>query len=139
MEFISNSLAETADFAERYADTIREGDVICLYGDLGAGKTTFTKFLCSALGVTAEVTSPTFTLCNEYSGRLRVYHFDMYRLKNPAEAVDSGLDEILRAGDGVCLVEWPENLGSLLPPNRKIYIEKLGETARKFTTEEGRL
>jgi len=136
MEFISNNLAETEAFAQKYATTICDGDVICLYGDLGAGKTTFTKFLCVALGVNCEVTSPTFTLCNEYNGRLRVYHFDMYRLKTPAEAIDSGLDEILRAGDGVCIVEWPENLGSLLPLCRKITIQKLGETVRKFVTEE---
>ena len=136
MEFISNSLTDTDCFANEYADTIREGDVICLYGDLGAGKTTFTKALCLALGFTGEVTSPTFTLCNEYSGKLPIYHFDMYRLKSPSEAIDSGLDEILRAGSGVCIVEWPENLGSLLPPCRKITITKLGEMSRKFTTEE---
>ena len=138
MEFISNSLEDTARFANEYAATIREGDVICLYGDLGAGKTTFTKALCLALGFAGEVTSPTFTLCNEYSGRMPIYHFDMYRLKSPSEAIDSGLDEILRAGNGVCIVEWPENLGSLLPPCRKITITKLGETSRKFTTEEAK-
>lgn len=136
MEFISNSLAETRDFASRFAKTICDGDVIALYGDLGAGKTTFTKFLCEALGFAGEVTSPTFTLCNEYAGDKHIYHFDMYRLKSPSEAIDSGLDEILRAGDGVCLVEWPENLGNLLPPCRKITIQKLGETARKFITED---
>lgn len=138
MEFISNSLEDTDRFANEYAATIREGDVICLYGDLGAGKTTFTKALCLALGFAGEVTSPTFTLCNEYSGRMLIYHFDMYRLKSPSEAIDSGLDEILRAGNGVCIVEWPENLGSLLPPCRKITITKLGETSRKFTTEEAK-
>jgi len=138
MEFISNSLEDTDRFANEYAATIREGDVICLYGDLGAGKTTFTKALCLALGFAGEVTSPTFTLCNEYSGRMPIYHFDMYRLKSPSEAIDSGLDEILRAGNGVCIVEWPENLGSLLPPCRKITITKLGETSRKFTTEEAK-
>ncbi len=136
MEFISNSLAETEAFARKFAETICDGDVIALYGDLGAGKTTFTKFLCRALGVSSDVTSPTFTLCNEYAGDKHVYHFDMYRLKSPSEAVDSGLDEILRAGDGVCLVEWPENLGSLLPPCRKITIQKLGEGTRKFVTED---
>lgn len=136
MEFESNSLEETAEFAATYAATIREGDVIALFGDLGAGKTTFTKSLCRALGYAGEVTSPTFTLLNEYAGRLPIFHFDMYRLKSPSEAVDSGLDEILRAGEGVCIVEWPENLGSLLPPCRKITITKLGETARKFVTEE---
>ncbi len=138
MEFISNSLEDTDRFANEYAATIREGDVICLYGDLGAGKTTFTKALCLALGFAGEVTSPTFTLCNEYSGRMPIYHFDMYRLKSPSEAIDSGLDEILRAGNGVCIVEWPENLGGLLPPCRKITITKLGETSRKFTTEEAK-
>ncbi len=138
MEFISNSLADTVKFAEQYADTIRVGDIVCLYGDLGAGKTTFTKALCMALGFGGEVTSPTFTLCNEYGAKLPIYHFDMYRLKSPSEAIDSGLDEILRAGEGLCIVEWPENLGNLLPPCRKIYITKLGESTRKFTTEEAK-
>lgn len=138
MEFISDSLTDTVALAEQYAGTIQAGDIISLYGDLGAGKTTFTKALCNFLGYAGEVTSPTFTLCNEYSGRMPIYHFDMYRLKNPAEAIDSGLDEILRAGDGVCIVEWPENLGSLLPPCRKIIIQKLGETSRKFITEDNK-
>lgn len=136
MEFVSNSLEDTREFAAKYADTVSTGDVIALYGELGAGKTTFTKSLCSALGFDGEVTSPTFTLVNEYMARLPIFHFDMYRLKSPSEAIDSGLDEILRAGEGVCIVEWPENLGSLLPKSRVIRIEKLGDNARKFVTEE---
>lgn len=137
MEYISNSLEDTAKFATEYASSIREGDVIALYGDLGAGKTTFTQSLCRALGYLDKVTSPTFTLLNEYEGSdIHINHFDMYRLNNPSEAIDAGLDEILRAGEGVCIVEWPENLGSLLPKCRKIFITKLGENQRKFVTED---
>lgn len=137
MEFLSEGLQQTEEFATQYAETIRAGQVIALYGDLGAGKTTLTQALCRALGFGGEVVSPTFTLCNEYEGgRLPIYHFDTYRLASPDEAVDSGLDEILRVNPGVCIVEWPEKLGSLLPPCRKIFIQKLGATARKFITEE---
>lgn len=136
MEFLSKSIADTAEFATQYAGTIEAGQVIALYGDLGAGKTTFTQSLCRALGYMGEVTSPTFTLCNEYAGRIKIYHFDMYRLKQPSEAIDSGLDEIWRGGDGVCVIEWPENLGQILPPCRQIFIQKLGENERKFVTKE---
>ncbi len=136
MEYISNNLTDTAEFAKNIASKLTNGDIIALYGDLGAGKTTFTKAICQTLGYLGEVTSPTFTLVNEYPARLTIHHFDMYRLDDPEEAIESGLDEILRSGEGVCIVEWPENLGTLLPSNcKKIIIEKLGETSRKFTTE----
>lgn len=136
MEFISKSVQDTIEFAKEYASTLKEGDVVALIGDLGAGKTTFTKALCDALGYSGEVTSPTFTLVNEYQGRLKIYHFDMYRLNTPDEAIDSGLDEILRAGEGVCVVEWPQNLGRVLPKCKAIKITKIGEFERKFVTEE---
>ena len=104
-----------------------------LNGDLGAGKTTFTKALCKALGIKENVTSPTFTLMNIYtSGRLPLYHFDMYRLEDESEAQELGLNDFFYS-NGVCMIEWAENIKNLLPKNLiTINIEKLGETSRKF-------
>ena len=139
MEFIAENLQDTIDFAQEFAKGLRQGDVVLLYGDLGAGKTTFVRQVCKALGVEDEVTSPTFTLLNEYYGTMPIYHFDMYRLKDANEAIESGLDEVLRAGDGVCFVEWPEKVPSILPENcYKLQIISLGENERKFILTEAR-
>lgn len=139
MEFISQNLQDTITFANEFAKSLKDGDVVALVGDLGAGKTTFVKAVCSALGVKEDVTSPTFTLLNEYMGRIAVYHFDMYRLKSPVEAIDSGLDEILRAGNGVCFVEWPEKIAGLMPEaHLTIEILSVGETERKFIITEAK-
>ena len=86
-------------------------------GDLGAGKTTCIKGVCAGLGVTQPVTSPTFTLINEYQGRLPVYHFDFYRIRSEIETLDLGLQEYFE-GDGVCLIEWPEVIVDKLPTKR---------------------
>ena len=139
MEFIAENLQDTAKFAQEFAKSLKSGDVVLLYGDLGAGKTTFVREVCRALGVAEDITSPTFTLLNEYFGSLPLYHFDMYRLKDSREAIESGLDEILRSGDGVCFVEWPEKVSSILPENCYILkISTLGENGRKFELTEAR-
>lgn len=106
---------ETMDLGEKIGRQLNGGEVICLTGDLGAGKTHFTKGVARGLGISETVTSPTFTLINEYSGRLPLYHVDVYRLCDPDEAYDLGLEEYLY-GDGVTLVEWPERVAELLPP-----------------------
>lgn len=133
MEFISKSEKDTSKIANKFEKFLKGGEVVVLNGDLGAGKTTFTKALCKALKVKENVTSPTFTLMNIYtSGRLVLYHFDMYRLEDESEAQELGLNDFFYS-NGVCMIEWAENIKNLLPKKLiTINIEKLGETSRKF-------
>lgn len=106
---------ETLALGERLAERLQPGDVVALYGDLGAGKTHLVKGIACGLGVDpAYVTSPTFTLVQEYAGRLPVLHLDLYRIERPAEFDRLGLDELFE-GDGVCVVEWPERAEGRLP------------------------
>lgn len=137
IEFISDSIKSTSEFAKQIALKVKSGDVILLFGDLGAGKTTFTKCLCKCLGVTNTVTSPTFTIMNQHKGKdFLINHFDMYRLESKDEAIELGFDEILGSKGCICVVEWPERCLSIFPENSiKIYVESLGETKRKFKVE----
>ncbi len=124
MVFFSNGEEETKRLAEIISRHIKPGDVICLEGDLGAGKTQFAKGFAKGLGVAEHVTSPTFTLINEYCGRLPFYHIDAYRLEEPDEAYELGLDEYFY-GEGVTLIEWPSRIAELLPTERlAVHIEK---------------
>jgi tRNA threonylcarbamoyladenosine biosynthesis protein TsaE len=111
------SPADTAAVAEAVAGLVQGGDLVLLAGDLGAGKTAFTKALASALGVTATVTSPTFTLANRYEGDLVVHHLDAYRLEGPTDVHDLGLDELIDAGS-VTVIEWGDTIASALPGDR---------------------
>ena len=139
MEFVANNLEETRNFAKQFASDLKAGDIVLLTGDLGAGKTTLVKAIAKELGYDGLVTSPTFTLLNQYSGKLPIYHFDMYRLKSTAEAIESGLDEVLKQSDGVCFVEWPQKVASILPEkNIMLDISILGDNARKFKVVKGR-
>ena len=107
--------SETAAFGARLAEEIKPGTVIALTGDLGAGKTTLTKAIARGLGVTETLTSPTFTIVQEYeSGRMPVYHFDVYRVHDEDEMFELGFDDYLH-GKGVCLIEWAELVKDLLP------------------------
>ena len=107
--------AETVALGRRLAERLRPGDVLALYGDLGAGKTHLVKGLCAGLGIPAEaVSSPTFTLVNEYDGALPVYHFDAYRIERPEEFFEIGYEAYF-FGDGVSVVEWPERVEALIP------------------------
>ena len=109
MEYRSNSPLETEALGERLAAHLHPGDVIAYTGDLGAGKTAFTRGLARGLGVTDRVTSPTFTIVNEYEGgRLPLFHFDLYRMDSPEELFDIGWEEYLARG-GMCAVEWSEH------------------------------
>lgn len=112
---------ETAAIAEKLAAILRPGDVLCLTGDLGAGKTTFTKALGKALGVEEDITSPTFSLIQEYSGKMPVYHIDVYRMSNPAEFRDIGAEAYFDC-EGICVIEWAELVRQYLP-NQVIWIE----------------
>ena len=116
MEFITLNAIETQKIAENYAKTLSRGDVVLLQGEMGAGKTTFVKGLAKGLGVTDEVTSPTYAYMNDYDGVL--YHYDCYRLSSGEDAEALGLTDYFYA-DGVSVIEWSENIKSVLPKNCK--------------------
>jgi tRNA threonylcarbamoyladenosine biosynthesis protein TsaE len=113
-QVISHSSEETRNLGERLAHILRPGDVITLSGDLGAGKTVFTKGLAEGMSISETVTSPTFTIIKEYEGRLALYHFDVYRLADPDELDELGVDEYFYS-DGVSVVEWGDKVASLIP------------------------
>ena len=114
MEFLSHSTEETEALGTELARSLRRGDVIAYLGDLGAGKTAFTRGLARGLGCTGRVTSPTFTIVNEYEGPIPLFHFDMYRLGDADELFDIGWDEYLTRG-GICAVEWSERITEEIP------------------------
>ena len=116
IDYISNSSDETLAFGANFAKKLEKTDVLTFTGTLGSGKTTLIRGICQGLGVEQIVTSPTFTLINEYTGLLPVYHFDFYRLGHATELVDLGLEEYLY-GDGICLIEWPKIVQQDLPPS----------------------
>ncbi len=141
MQIEVESLSEdmTMNIAEKYAKSITSPTVISLVGDLGAGKTTFAKGFARGLSIKDLVTSPTFTIMNDYkSGRMNLYHFDMYRLTSKEEALELGFGEYfdLRTLDGVCLVEWAENVKGLLPALFvEVTLTKIDENKRKIAFE----
>lgn len=114
MEYLSHSPEETEQLGEQLGRTLRPGNVVAYRGDLGMGKTAFTRGLARGLGCTCRVTSPTFTIVNEYSGALPLFHFDMYRLDSSDELFDIGWEDYLSRG-GVCAVEWSERVEDALP------------------------
>ena len=137
MEFLTNSPVETEAVGERLAKVIPAGAVIAYRGDLGAGKTAFTRGLARGLGYREPVTSPTYTIVNEYlGGRLPLFHFDMYRLKSSDDLWDIGWEDYLERG-GVCAVEWSENVEDALENVVSVTIEKTGEESRRITLEGG--
>jgi tRNA threonylcarbamoyladenosine biosynthesis protein TsaE len=139
VELTTRSESETRDLAARLAAMLSAGDVLLLSGDLGAGKTTFTQGLAQGLEIHAPVTSPTFTLVQEYrGGRLPLYHFDLYRLGGPAEVFELGFFDYLEQA-GVVVVEWPERLGDDLPEEWlavEVAIEE-GDSRRILLTARG--
>ncbi len=130
---ISRSEEETFRIAREYAERVKPGDVICLKGDLGAGKTHFVKGFVTAFGIRmSEVTSPTFTLINEYKGDVDLFHFDCYRLENYHEALEIGAEEYFY-GDGICIIEWPDRIKEIIPPHAKtVAIEATGPEEREI-------
>ena len=137
MQYISNSPAETEAIGAALGKTIKPGTVIAYRGDLGAGKTAFTRGLARGLGSTELVTSPTYTIVNEYlGGRMPLFHFDMYRLASSDDLWDIGWEDYLDR-NGVCAVEWSENVEDALEDPMVITIEKLGEESRRITIEGG--
>ena len=138
MEFFTNSPAETEAIGALLAGQLNPGAVIAYRGDLGAGKTAFTRGLARGLGIADAVTSPTYTIVNEYlSGRMPLFHFDMYRLRSADELFDIGWEDYLDRG-GVCAVEWSENVADALENPITVTIEKTGEQSRKITVTGGK-
>ena len=137
MYFITNSPAETEAIGAALGKILRPGTVIAYRGDLGAGKTAFTRGLAKGLGCTDMVTSPTYTIVNEYlNGRMPLFHFDMYRLGSSDDLWDIGWEDYLERG-GVCAVEWSERVEDALEDAINITIEKTGEESRRITIEGG--
>ena len=137
MTFLTNSPAETEAVGAALGAVLQPGTVLAYRGDLGAGKTAFTRGLAKGLGCTDLVTSPTYTIVNEYlSGRIPLFHFDMYRLASSDDLWDIGWEDYLERG-GVCAVEWSENVEDALEGAVNVTIEKLGEDARRITIEGG--
>ena len=131
MEKITHSREETIKFAEEYGKTLCGGDVVLLDGEMGAGKTVFTKGIAISLGITDEITSPTYAYLNDYDGKL--YHYDCYRLSSGEDAEALGLTEYFY-GKGICVSEWSENISDVLPEKTKrVKIEKIDENTRKIT------
>lgn len=136
MEVYTNSVTETEAAGEALAKSLTPGSVVALFGDLGAGKTAFVRGLARGLESKDRVTSPTFTIVNEYSGRLELFHFDMYRLGSAEELFDIGWEDYL-ARCGVCVVEWSENVSDAFDGSElRVTVEKISDRERKITIHQ---
>ncbi|HVA97199.1 MAG TPA: tRNA (adenosine(37)-N6)-threonylcarbamoyltransferase complex ATPase subunit type 1 TsaE [Candidatus Acidoferrales bacterium] len=142
---ITSSFKETQQLGLDFAKTFKGGEVLALYGDLGAGKTTFMQGLAKGLGITKNIISPTFIIMRTYKTGLKnkdlrlknLYHLDLYRIENESQAVDLGLEEIMGDPENVVAIEWPDKVENLLPEKRiNIYFEYLGDDTRKIRFEE---
>lgn len=127
-EFITSNEKETGNIAREFAKALEPGDIVCLYGNLGCGKTIFSQAAIAALGVKEPVTSPTFTIVHEYQGRIPVYHFDVYRVHSEEDMFEIGYEDYF-FGKGVCFIEWAELIEDLLP-------EKVYKVRLQYTEEE---
>ena len=131
--FLSGSEKATIEYAKEYAAKLKSGDVVILDGKMGVGKTVFAKGVALGLGIKDEILSPTYAYMNDYSGKL--YHYDCYRLKSGAQAVELGLTDYFE-GDGVCLIEWAENIKDVLPKNcKRVTIKRITAANREIISE----
>ena len=138
-EFISHSQLETEEMGQKLAEKLPGGSVVAMYGDLGAGKTAFVRGMAKGMGLSCRVSSPTFTIVNEYLGERGLIHFDMYRLSSADELFDIGWEDYLSRG-AVCAVEWSENVqDAFFGDEVVVRIEKLNDTDRKITIEGAEL
>ena len=134
-EYISSSEAETEELGALLASRLPGGSVVAMYGELGAGKTAFVRGMARGLGLNCRVSSPTFTIVNEYLGERELIHFDMYRIASADELFDIGWEDYLNRG-AICAVEWSENVqDAFFGDEVTVRIEKQGDTARKITIE----
>lgn len=141
MEYITSSNEETLNLGKQTASTLQGGDIVLMYGELGAGKTTLTKGIAEGLGLTEDITSPTFTLMNIYpvknntAGIQTLVHIDTYRLEDADELLSIGVEDYLGSPDTVTIIEWPEKIESLIANKKvtKIFLEHLEESKRKIT------
>lgn len=137
MIFETNSPEQTEALGAKLAFQLKPGTVIAYRGDLGAGKTAFTRGLARGLGITEPVTSPTYTIVNEYlTGKMPLFHFDMYRLHSSDDLFDIGWEDYLERG-GVCAVEWSENVADAMENALWVTIEKTGDSTRRITLSGG--
>ena len=137
MTFLTNSPAETEAIGAALGKVLPAGTVIAYRGDLGAGKTAFTRGLARGLGITEPVTSPTYTIVNEYlTGKMPLFHFDMYRLRSSDDLFDIGWEDYLERG-GICAVEWSENVADAMEDALWVRVEKTGENTRRITVSGG--
>lgn len=136
MQYFTNSAEETERLGQRLGETLRGGEVVAYLGELGAGKTAFTRGLARGLGISMRVTSPTYTIVNEYTGgRLPLFHFDMYRLGSEEELFDIGWEDYLARG-AVCVVEWSEKVqDAFFGDEIVVRIDKLSDTERRITID----
>ena len=138
MVFRTKSAEQTEALGQKLGASLPAGSVVAFRGGLGMGKTAFTRGLARGLGCTGRVTSPTFTIVNEYRGNIPLFHFDMYRLESSDALFDIGWEDYLERG-GVCAVEWSENVADAMEDAISVTIEKLGETTRRITVEGGNI
>ena len=132
---ITNSSDETFSLGRALGEKIEKKSIVALYGNLGAGKTVFAKGIAVGLGITDDITSPTFSLMEVYEGNITLYHFDLYRIEDPNEFTVLSFEEYWE-GDGVSVIEWPENAEKILPKHRiNVYIEYMDENIRRITIE----
>jgi tRNA threonylcarbamoyladenosine biosynthesis protein TsaE len=114
MNFITNTVEETIELGEKIGRSLKPGDIVCIDGDLGSGKTHLTKGIALGLGIGEHITSPTFNIVNEYEGRIKLYHFDVYRVNDPDEIAAIGFDEYIFS-DAVSVIEWSDYIKELIP------------------------
>lgn len=137
MEIIVNNLKGTQKLAKRFLKTLRGEDIVLFYGDLGSGKTTFVQAVAKFLGIKGEITSPTFNIIKQYTGKkFNLYHVDLYRIDDERDLEMLGIQELLNDEKGIVMVEWAENAPSYFQKGKKVFIEKLGGDARKFVIED---
>lgn len=136
-EYITNSAVETQKIAIDLAKSLKGGEVMCFYGDLGYGKTTFIQGMARGLGVKGRIISPTFIIMRTYRlEKLNFYHIDLYRIESENEVIDLGITDMMNKSENILAIEWPEKMGKLLTKNRiDIKFEYLDEDKRKITIE----
>ncbi|MBR4950149.1 MAG: tRNA (adenosine(37)-N6)-threonylcarbamoyltransferase complex ATPase subunit type 1 TsaE [Clostridia bacterium] len=132
MEYISKSPEETEKIAFDFSKNLKNNDIVCFFGGMGAGKTAFTRGAVKALGISDRVTSPTFSIVNEYNGENTVFHFDMYRVEDEDSLYSTGFYDYMDR-DGILFIEWSENILPYLPKDYyKVTIDKISENERKI-------